>query len=119
MVNKNQFERISQGACIESETQNHKFHTIINVDENGKVFELFVMLDDPDMFEMVQLVTRLSSTLLQTGYEPMKLAKELQDVYSPVTMHMIPGTSVMCPSISIIARIGIILEEFIKCKQLE
>jgi len=106
-----QFDRISPGITYKSDTQDHTFYTTINSDKNGKVFEIFVRLDDPDHFEMIQLVTRLSSALLQNGYDPLALSKELQDVYSPITMHMIPGTNTMCPSI--IARIGLILEEHI------
>lgn len=106
-----QFDRIVDGVTYKSETQEHVFYTIINSDKDGKVIELFVRLDDPEHFEMIQLVTRLSSILIQNGYDALKLAKELQDVYSPITMHMIPGTSTMCPSI--IARIGLILEEHI------
>jgi len=104
-------ERISKGATYKSETQEHTFYTTINHDDDGKVMEIFVRIDDKNLFEMIQLVTRLTSMLLQTGTDPMAMANELQEVYSPITRHMIPGTNDMCPSI--IARIGLILENHI------
>lgn len=111
-MNSNQFERISEGATVMASTQEHTFYTTINHNEDGKICEMFVRLDDKDLFEMITLVTRLSSMAFRAGVNPMTVAKELQGVYSPVTQHMIPGTNKMCPSI--IARIGIILEEHIR-----
>lgn len=108
----NQFERISSGATYKSKTESHTFYTTINHDEDGKIFEIFVRLNDKDLFEMISLVTRFSSMLLQSGVSPNIIAKELKDIHSPSTRHMIPKTSTMCPSI--IARIGFVLEEHIK-----
>lgn len=107
-----EFERVSQGITYKSKTDNHTFYTTINHDEDGKVIEIFVRLNDPDLFEMISLVTRFSSMLLKSGVEPSIIAKELKDIHSPATRHMIPKTSIMCPSI--IARIGLILEQRIK-----
>ena len=63
MMSVNQFERISNGVTIESETQDHVFFTTINPYKNGRVREIFVRLDDAELFEMITLVTRLSSAL--------------------------------------------------------
>jgi hypothetical protein len=106
-----QFERVSNGATYKSKTDNHTLYTTINNDEDGNPIEIFVRINDKEYFEMITLVTRLTSMLLQSGTSPIIMAKELQDVYSPTTRHMIPKTNVMCPSI--IARIGMILEDHI------
>jgi len=105
------FERVSKGRTYKSVTQDHTFYTTINHDDDGKIIELFVRLDDANLFEMVSLVTRFSSMLLQSGVSPIIIAKELKDVYSPVTSHIIPKTNITCPSI--IARIGMVLEQHI------
>lgn len=107
-----QFERISEGATYKSKTEQHTFYTTINHDEDYNVIEIFVRINDKELFEMIQLVTRSTSMLLQQGKDPLEIAKELQETYSPVTMHIIPGTSEMCPSI--VARIGILLENHIE-----
>ena len=100
------------GVTYKSKTQEHTFYTTINHDDDGNVFEIFVRLDDQDLFEMITLVTRLVSMLMQAGVDPMVIAKDLQDVYSPVTRHIIPGTTVECPSI--VARIGLLLEQHLE-----
>ena len=105
------FERISQGATIKSKTQNHTFYTTINHDEDGKICEMFVRLDDKEQFELIQTVNIVISALFKDDVEPLKIACALKKVHSPVTNHMIPGTSTMCPSI--VARIGYILEDYV------
>lgn len=103
------FERISEGVTYKSKTESHTFYTTINHNEDNKVFEIFVRINDKELFEMIQLVTRSTSQLLQLGKDPLEIAKELQETFSPVTMHMIPKTNIMCPSI--VARIGLLLEQ--------
>jgi hypothetical protein len=109
---ENQFESIVEGFTYKSKTQEHTFYTIINHNDEGKVIEIFVRINDADLFEMITLITVLASNELESGKDPLKIAKELKNIYSPATRHMIPGTNIMCPSI--IARIGLILEEHIK-----
>lgn len=109
---KEQFEKITKGFTYKNKTQDHTFYTTINRDDEGKIVEIFVRINDPELFEMIQLVTRLSSALLNSGYSPEDLAEDLIDVHSPVTMHIIPGTSIMCPSI--ISRIGMVLKKEIE-----
>ena len=107
----NQFESVRHGVTYKSHTQDHTFYTTINSDKDGKVIEMFVSLDDKDLFEMMTLCTRLVSMSLRAGVDPMTIAQELKGVSSPVTSHMIPRTDIMCPSI--VARIGYILEKHI------
>lgn len=102
---------IRKGITYKSKTEQHTFYTTINNDEDGNVIEIFVRLNDANLFEMISLVTRFSSMLLQSGVSPSIIAKELKDIHSPETRHMIPKTNTMCPSI--IARIGMILEQHI------
>lgn len=100
-----------QGATYQGKTQEHTFYLTINHNDDGEVCELFMRLDDKDQFEMVQLVTRLCSMALKAGVAPLTVADELKNVYSPITRHIIPGTMTECPSI--VARIGIMLEDHI------
>ena len=80
----------------------------INVDKNGNIYEIFVRAESKEYFEALNLVTRLVSMALRAAVDPMTIAKELQEVYSMTSQHIIPGTTDLCPSI--IARIGLILE---------
>ena len=77
-----------------------------------KITELFVRIDAKEHFEIVNLITRLASMALRSGVDPLVIAKDLQGVYSMTTQHIIPGTTILCPSI--IARIGIVLENHIE-----
>ena len=79
--------------------------------EEMRVTEIFVRIDSKEHFEIVNLVTRLSSMALRAGVDALKIAKELQEVYSMTSQHIIPGTTILCPSI--IARVGLILEQHI------
>lgn len=110
---------VNTGMTYKSKTEDHTFYTTINHNGEGEVIELFVRINDPEFFEIIQLVTRFSSMLLQSGTDARTIAKELKDIHSPKTRHMIPKTDIMCPSI--IARIGYILEDHLnkmeqKCK---
>lgn len=80
----------------------------ITVNElNGKPYEVFIRMDDPNTFEWVVGFTIIITRLLRAG-EPLDvIAHELMEVYSPVTMHQIPGGGGNCPSL--IARIGKVL----------
>lgn len=103
---------VRQGATYCSKTQLHTVYTTINHDDDGKVCEIFVRLDDKDLYEMITLITRLASMALREGTPPLVVAQELMNVYSPVTNHIIPGTTTMCPSI--VARIGMVLKDHIE-----
>jgi len=83
----------------------------INTDESGKITELFVRIDSKDHFEIVNLITRLASMALRAGVDPLIIANDLQGVYSMTSQHIIPGTTILCPSI--IARIGLCLEQHV------
>jgi len=107
-------ERVSQGVTIKARTQDHKFYMTINHDEQGKINEIFVRLDDAERFELVMVVTRLVSMALREGVDPLVVADELMAIHSPVTKHFIPGTDEEIASIT--ARIGKILKDYIKEK---
>lgn len=79
----------------------------ITVNEHdGEPFEVFVRLDDPDLYEWVGAVTVLITRLLRAGEALADIAKELQEIYSPLGSHFIPGGG-ECPSVP--ARIGLVL----------
>ena len=105
-------EVISQGATYEIEAVELPIFITINHNDEGKIFELFVRIDDKEHFEITNLVTRLVSMALRGGTDPLIIAKDLQSVYSMTTQHIIPKTTTLCPSI--IARIGLVLEQHIK-----
>lgn len=83
----------------------------INEDESGTISELFVRIDTKEHFEIVNLITRLVSMCLRAKVDPLIIADDLQNVYSMTTQHIIPGTTLLCPSI--IARIGLCLEQHV------
>ena len=102
---------ITDGATYEVHTQERTFYMTINVHPDGRVCEIFVRLDDAERLELVTVITRLASMAIREGVNPKTVARELQQIYSPVTQHIIPGTSDMCPSLT--ARIGKVLEDHI------
>ncbi len=104
-------ESISKGTTYEVFANELPIFITINTDESGNIFELFVRIDDKDHFEIVNLVTRLVSMALRAKVDPLIIAKDLQSVYSMTTQHIITGTTILCPSI--IARIGVVLEQHI------
>ena len=120
-------ESIKQGATVEIRAgdddlpifitmNSHKVKIFNPLVENAyiekfKVTEIFVRIDSKEHFEIVQLITRLASMTLRSGVEGLTIAKELQSVYSMTNQHIIPGTTILCPSI--IARIGYELEKHI------
>lgn len=105
-------ESTTQGATYEIIAHSDDpIYIIINNDNKNNVTELFVRMDSKEFFEIINLVTRLVSMSLRAGVDPLVIAKELQTVYSMTTQHVIPKTTILCPSI--IARIGIVLEEHV------
>jgi len=81
-------------------------------ERDGKPFEVFIRYDLPGPFEWVFAVSILISRLLQAGVELEDIGRELQEIHSPVTNHIIPGTSETCPST--VARLGKTLEAHAK-----
>ena len=75
-------------------------------EQDGRVVEVFVRLDEPEAFEWVTALTVLITRLLRAG-EPLEaIAQDLQQVHSPRTAHWVKG--VLVPSLP--ARIGVVLE---------
>lgn len=81
----------------------------INSDDSGTPCEVFVRMDNPDLFEWVTLVTVLITRLLRAGQPLDVVAAELQEIHSPSSRHFIPGGGGECPSLA--ARIGMVLAE--------
>jgi hypothetical protein len=80
-------------------------------DQDGKPVEVFVRCDMPEVFEHVIALTILITRLLRAG-EPLNvIAKELMEVHSPRTSHMMPRGGGPCPSL--VARIGKVLLDHI------
>lgn len=102
----------TDGVTYKCRTEEKTFYVTINEHDDGRVCEIFVRLDDAERLELVTVITRLASMSIREGVNPLTVARELQDVYSPVTQHFIPGTQDMCPSIT--ARIGKVLEDHIR-----
>jgi len=106
---------VTAGITYEVHTQERKFFVTINEHDDGRVCEIFVRLDDAERLELVTVITRLASMAIREGVNPKTVARELQDVYSPVTQHIIPGTNDMAHSLT--ARIGKVLEDHINRKR--
>lgn len=88
-----------------------KLYVTINKDDHGDPFEIFVRFDDPAYYELTNVISRLISMALREGVALSTLAKELQEIHSPNTCHVIPGTSTLSPSLT--ARIGAVLEKYL------
>jgi len=80
--------------------------------DDGKPYEVFARYDKKEYHETVVLITRLVSMALREGVPLDVVARELKDIHSPVTQHILPGTTEMVPSLA--ARIGIVLESHVK-----
>lgn len=76
--------------------------------QDGQPYEIFVRHDAPELFEWATALTVLITRLLRAGQTMADIARELQQIHSPVTSHMILGTDEKCPGI--VARIGQVLE---------
>ena len=89
----------------------------ITINDHGSIkpFEMFARFDVPEHHELVTVITRMASMALREGVPAEVVAKELQDISSPTTRHIIPGTSETCPSIT--ARIGQVLGRHIEQQQ--
>ena len=72
--------------------------------QDGDPFELFVRHDAPELFEWTTALSVLITRLLRAGERLEDIAAELREIHSPLSGHMIPGTSEWCPGL--VARIG-------------
>jgi len=104
-------ESVTKGTTYELFADDLPIYITINSDESGKITELFVRIDSKEHFEIVNLITRLVSMALRAEVDPLIIASDLQGVYSMTSQHIIPGTTILCPSI--IARIGLCLEQHV------
>lgn len=92
----------------DSEPDNRaRLYVTVN-EQGGRAFEVFVRYDAPEPFEWVFAVSVLITRLLQAGVGLADIGRELQEIHSPATRHIMPGTSDWCPSL--VARIGRTLE---------
>lgn len=81
----------------------------ITVNEQaGKPFEVFVRYDDPNLYEWIALATVLITRLLRAGESLEAIGRELQEIHSPTSGHVIPGGREYSPSM--VARIGRVFE---------
>lgn len=87
-----------------------KMYVTVN-ELDGKAYEIFARYDKKEQHEIVVLITRLASMALREGVPLDVVARELKDIHSPVTNHMVPGTNIMARSLA--ARIGMTLEDHI------
>jgi len=113
------FERMSHGSCYkvrvpEELSESGKTSMYITINDHGefKPFEFFQHFNAAEHYELLTVIARLGSMALREGVQAEVIAKELQDIHSPVTNHMIPGTRDMAPSLS--ARIGMALAKHLE-----
>lgn len=102
-------DEILPGPTVEVQIDNSRSMYVTLNYQNGRPFEIFIRLDEPEMFEWVNTVTVLVSRLLRAGESLEDIAEDLTGIHSPRTQHM-RGRE-MIPSLS--ARIGM---ELIKMK---
>jgi len=118
-MSKYHFERISQGQTFKVKGlpgDHDRMYITIN-EESGAPFEVFVRYDSHEHFELINVIARLSSMALREGVPLDVVARELKDIHSPETHHIVPGTSRTCPSIT--ARIGEMLDKYFEQQQLK
>lgn len=116
-VSEYQFARVSRGACYDVRVPDHVSsleHVYVTINDFAEFqpFEVFVRCDSPESFELTTVLTRLVSMALRQGVKAEVLAKELQDIYSPRTAHMVKGSDKECPSLT--ARIGQVIQQHLK-----
>ena len=101
-------EEVLHGAtyCATLDSEKPMFVTVNESD--GRPFEVFIRIDDPDSFEWMLALTVVISRCLRAGEPLASIAEELQEIYSPVTKHFIPGGGGECHSL--VARLGHVLK---------
>lgn len=101
---------ILQGVTYKAEIDGEKpFPIYITINSHeGKPFEVFIRLDDPDLFEWMVALTLMITRSLRAGETLQAIAQELIEIHSPATRHFIPGGGGECPSLA--ARIGKVLQ---------
>lgn len=89
----------------------------ITVNEQGGIpFEVFIRFDRAELHEWIAALTILITRLLRAGQQLEAIADELQEIHSPASGHMIPGSPDWCPSL--VARIGQVLKAHVPCAAL-
>lgn len=92
-------------------------HMYITVNEQGGVpFEVFIRFDRAELHEWIAALTILITRLLRAGQDLPAIAAELQEIHSPASGHMIPGSPDWCPSL--VARVGMVLMDHKPCAAL-
>jgi hypothetical protein len=76
-------------------------------EQDGRPVEVFIRCDMPEVFEHVTAQSVQITRLLRCGEQLNVIAKELMEIHSPRTGHMVPGGRGWCPSL--MARIGMVL----------
>lgn len=76
-------------------------------DVDGRPLEVFIRVDEPELFEWVTVVTVFISRALQLGVNAEQIAADMVEVCSPATRHFHQGREFS----SLAARIGSILVE--------
>lgn len=79
----------------------------INTLEDGRPVEVFVRLDDPELFEWVSVLTVMISRALRSGESLAVIAADLMEIHSPRTNHFHRGHRFP----SLVSRIGTVLAE--------
>ena len=83
----------------------------LNLDENGKPYEVFFDVKDHYLFEHLNALGIMISRLLQQGVHLSDITEMLSGIPSPHTNHTIPRIGIYCPSVY--ARIGYEIEQIL------
>jgi hypothetical protein len=83
-----------------------QMYITINESES-RPYEVFIRLDTPELFEWMTALTLIITRSLRAGESLQNIARELSEIRSPRSRHMIPKGGGDCPSLA--ARIGKIL----------
>lgn len=97
------------GATYKGHTHDGKPMYITVNEKEGRPFEVFVRVDDPDLFEWMTALTVMITRCLRHGDTLAAIADELMEVHSPKTRHFVDGGK--GEAVSLAARIGTVLKE--------
>lgn len=105
----NKRPEVLQGVTYSAELESGKKVYITVNEHEGNPYEVFIRLDDPELFEWMVALTLMITRALRAGETLKSIAKELEEIYSPRSRHFMPGGKGECPSLA--ARIGKVLAE--------